>query len=197
MCTKSLQSCLTLCNPVDSSPSGFSVRGILQARILEWVALPFSRDISDPGIELASLTSPALAGKFFTTSTTWEPPKSSLKPVTKKRGWGIFFHSLSFGALVLNCFSWFGPHKALLFFSTSGSNHYCSLTDDFTCPLTSCKAHFISWDLSFCFSTFSCVISGSLGKGPANLRPWITRMLLWPVHTTHPELGPSWAAFCM
>ena len=125
------------------------------------------------------------------------PLNHPLNQWLKKGGWGIFFHSLSFGALVLNCFSWFGPHKALLFFSTSGSNHYCSLTDDFTCPLTSCKAHFISWDLSFCFSTFSCVISGSLGKGPANLRPWITRMLLWPVHTTHPELGPSWAAFCM
>ena len=39
---KSLQSCLTLCNPIDSSPSGSSVPGILQARILEWVAISFS-----------------------------------------------------------------------------------------------------------------------------------------------------------
>ena len=111
---------------MDSSPSGFSVCGILLARILEWVALPFSRDISHPGIELESLMSPALAGRFFTTSTTWEPPKSSPKPVTKNRGWGMFLHSLSFRALVLNCFSWFSPHKALFFFSTSSSNHYCS-----------------------------------------------------------------------
>ena len=37
------QSCLTLCNPVDCSPPGSSVRGILQARILEWVAISFSR----------------------------------------------------------------------------------------------------------------------------------------------------------
>ena len=37
------QSCLTLCNPVDCSPSGSSVHGILQARILEWVAIPFLR----------------------------------------------------------------------------------------------------------------------------------------------------------
>ena len=36
---KSLQSCLTLCNPIDGSPPGSSVPGILQARILEWVAL--------------------------------------------------------------------------------------------------------------------------------------------------------------
>ena len=39
---KSLQSCLTLCNPIDGSPPGSSVLGILQARILEWVAISFS-----------------------------------------------------------------------------------------------------------------------------------------------------------
>ena len=39
---KSLQSCLTLCNPVDGSPLGSSVPGILQGRILEWVAVSFS-----------------------------------------------------------------------------------------------------------------------------------------------------------
>ena len=39
---KSLQSCLTLCDPIDCSPQGSSVPGILQARILEWVAISFS-----------------------------------------------------------------------------------------------------------------------------------------------------------
>ena len=39
---KSLQLCPTLCNPIDSSPLGSSVPGILQARILEWVAISFS-----------------------------------------------------------------------------------------------------------------------------------------------------------
>ena len=39
---KSLQSCPTLCNPIDGSPLGSSVPGILQARILEWVAISFS-----------------------------------------------------------------------------------------------------------------------------------------------------------
>ena len=39
---KLLQSCPTLCNPIDSSPPGSSVSGILQARILEWVAISFS-----------------------------------------------------------------------------------------------------------------------------------------------------------
>jgi len=39
---KSLQSCLTLCDPIDGSPSGSPIPGILQARILEWVAISFS-----------------------------------------------------------------------------------------------------------------------------------------------------------
>ena len=39
---KSLQSCLTLCDPIDGSPPGSSVSGILQARTLEWVAISFS-----------------------------------------------------------------------------------------------------------------------------------------------------------
>ena len=39
---KSLQSCSTLCNPIDGSPPGSSIPGILQARTLEWVAISFS-----------------------------------------------------------------------------------------------------------------------------------------------------------
>ena len=39
---KSLQLCLTLCNPIDSSPPGFPIPGILQARTLDWVAISFS-----------------------------------------------------------------------------------------------------------------------------------------------------------
>ena len=39
---KSLQSCLTLCDPIDGSPSGSAVPGILQARTLEWGAIAFS-----------------------------------------------------------------------------------------------------------------------------------------------------------
>ena len=40
--SKVLQSCLTLCNPIDDSPPGSSVHGVLQARTLEWVATSFS-----------------------------------------------------------------------------------------------------------------------------------------------------------
>ena len=39
---KSLQSCLTLCDPIDGSPPGSPIPGILQARTLEWVAIAFS-----------------------------------------------------------------------------------------------------------------------------------------------------------
>ena len=39
---KLLQSCLTLCDPIDGSPPGFPILGILQARTLEWVAISFS-----------------------------------------------------------------------------------------------------------------------------------------------------------
>ena len=50
-CMLSLQSCLTLCDPMDCSPQGSSVHGILQTRILEWVVIPFSRNFPDPGIK--------------------------------------------------------------------------------------------------------------------------------------------------
>ena len=53
------QSCPALCNPMDCSPPGSSVHGIFQVRILEWVVIPFSRDLSKPGIEPGSLTSQA------------------------------------------------------------------------------------------------------------------------------------------
>ena len=74
MYAKSLQSFLTLCDPMDGSPPGSFVHGILQARILECVAMPSSRGLPDPGIEPASLVSPALAGGFFTPSAIWKAP---------------------------------------------------------------------------------------------------------------------------
>ena len=45
---KSLQSCLTLCDPIDGSPPGSPVPGILQARALEWVAIAFSEQNMTP-----------------------------------------------------------------------------------------------------------------------------------------------------
>ena len=71
---KSLQSCPALCNPYGLYLPGSSVCGVLQARILEWIAMPSSRGSSrpDPGVKPKSLTSPESVGRFFTTSTAWE-----------------------------------------------------------------------------------------------------------------------------
>ena len=57
-----VQSRLTLCDPMDYSPPGCSVHGILQARILEWVPLSSPVDLPNPGIEPES---PATAGRFL------------------------------------------------------------------------------------------------------------------------------------
>ena len=63
---KSLQLCPTLCNPMDCSPPGSSVHGILQARILEWVAMPSSRGSSQPRDWIHVSYGPCIAGGFFT-----------------------------------------------------------------------------------------------------------------------------------
>ena len=67
---KLLQSCPTLCNPMDYSPPGFSVHGILQTRILEWVAILSSRESSQPR-DWTYVS--CIAGRSFTT----EPPGES------------------------------------------------------------------------------------------------------------------------
>ena len=59
---KLLQLCPVLCDPTDCSPLGSSVHGILQARILEWVAIPFSRGSSQSRDQTEVS---CIAGKFF------------------------------------------------------------------------------------------------------------------------------------
>ena len=56
------QSCLTLCGPMDCSPPGSSVHGILQAEILEWLPFPSPGDLPDPGLKSGS---PTLQMDFF------------------------------------------------------------------------------------------------------------------------------------
>ena len=63
MPAQSLQSCLTLCHPRDCNPPGSSVHGILQARVLECIAIPFLRGSSQP--RSPSQVS-CIAGRFFT-----------------------------------------------------------------------------------------------------------------------------------
>ena len=60
---------------MDYSPPVSSVRGILQARILEWVALPSPEYLPDPGTEPVPVMSPVMADGFCTTSTMSEAPK--------------------------------------------------------------------------------------------------------------------------
>ena len=66
---KIAQSCPTLCNPTDCSPPGFSVHGILQARILEWVIVPFSKGSSQPRDQTQVSH---IAGRLFTIWATRE-----------------------------------------------------------------------------------------------------------------------------
>ena len=68
------QSCLTLCDPMDCSPPGSSAHGILQARVLEWVTMSFSRGLPEPGIEPRSLALQA-------DSLPSEPPGSPIKVI--------------------------------------------------------------------------------------------------------------------
>ena len=67
------QSCPTLYDPMDFSLPGSSVHGILQARILEWVAFPSPGDLPDPGIKLGSP-----AGRVFMVRVTREAPGGHL-----------------------------------------------------------------------------------------------------------------------
>ena len=63
-----IQFCLILCDPRDCSPPGSSVHGILQARILEWVDIPFSRGSSLTQGSNPSLPHCSTVGRFFTVS---------------------------------------------------------------------------------------------------------------------------------
>ena len=65
------QLCLTLCDLMDCSLPGSSAHGIFQSRILEWVAVSYSKYLPDPRIEPTSLI---LAGIFFYHCITWETP---------------------------------------------------------------------------------------------------------------------------
>ena len=62
--------CPTLYDPMDCSPPDFSAHGISQSRILEWVVISSTGDLPDPRIEP---TSPALAGRFFSTKLPGKP----------------------------------------------------------------------------------------------------------------------------
>ena len=88
----------TLCDPTDCSPPGSNVHGILQLRILEWVAISFSSGSSWP----IKPEPPELAGRFFNT----EPPEKPLKPLS------ICYFSKTLSMIHLK--SWWGPGRAFV-----------------------------------------------------------------------------------
>ena len=63
---------LTVCNPMNCSPPGSLVHGILQVSILQWIAISSSGDLPHQGIKPASPAAAALAGRFFTI----QPPEN-------------------------------------------------------------------------------------------------------------------------
>ena len=80
-CAKLLQSCSTLCRPVDCSPPGSSVHGILQARILEWVAMPSSRGSFLPRDQTCGS---CIASGFFTAETSGKPTQNRISSLEIK-----------------------------------------------------------------------------------------------------------------
>ena len=98
-CPKSLCLCLTLCDPMDHGPPGSYVHGF--SRQESWSGLPFPSpgDLPNPGIEPRSVTSPALAGEFFTSSVTWEARHASC----------FFFFSLLLFSVTQSCPTFCNP----------------------------------------------------------------------------------------
>ena len=88
MHVKSLQSCPTLFAPMDCSPPGSSIHGILQARILEGLPCPPAGDLPNQGTEPATPVSPTLTGRFFTRSYQGSPSLLFFSPLC----FMFFFH---------------------------------------------------------------------------------------------------------
>ena len=87
-CCLVTQSCLTFCDPMDYSPPGSSVHGIFQARILEWVVIPFSRGLLIQGSNLHILLGRHILYHWDTWGTlgsTWCCPNALYGPMDK--GW--------------------------------------------------------------------------------------------------------------
>ena len=98
VCVLSRFSCASLCNPMDFSPPGSSVRGILQARVLDWVAMPSFRGSSQPRDQIRAFCVSCTEGILFThwlstvSHSGW--PRTTthgvLRHLSSWEEWGIF-----------------------------------------------------------------------------------------------------------
>ena len=95
------QSCLTLCSPMDYSPPSSSVCEIFQARILDWVAISFTRRSSWPRDQTQVS---CIAGRFFTTSATWEVQETRIYYNLSVPLWGKYRDVGSWGPFLCLCF---------------------------------------------------------------------------------------------
>ena len=166
------QSCPTLCNPMDCSLPGFSIHGIFQARILEWVAISFSRGSSQPrdqtpvsriaAVAAAKLLQACptlcdpISGRHFTIWATREDLTSTIVQFKKKEINHLFFFYYILNILSLFWFSFAGksvlPMLDLLCFLRLLFSLYLFLI-------------FISFTLYYFFILISCsatIISSSL-----------------------------------
>ena len=95
MHAKSSQSCPTLCNPIDCSLTGSSVHGIHQARILEWVAIPFSRGSSQRRdqtcVPYVSRIGRRILYVLFTPSATWTASTNAASFSSSSRRAAFYF----------------------------------------------------------------------------------------------------------
>ena len=141
-CMLSCFSCVWLCNPRNYTPPGFSVHGVLQARILEWIAISFSRGSSQPRDWTC-----VLDGQNNIFPQMWEI-------------WGhyfsIFSHIPSFLVFLLcicECSRWGPPQiSKAVYFSFSSSDYVTSTTPSSNLLLLSSENANLLWRLLMSFS---------------------------------------------
>ena len=140
---KSFQSCLTLCDPIDGSPPGSSVHGILQARTLEWVAIS-SSNAWKSNVKVKSLSRVRLLATSWTAAYQAPPsmgfsrqeywsgvplpsPLASLEKCKSKPQWGIILHRSECAIISLQTIkAGGGVEKREHSYIPSGNANWCS-----------------------------------------------------------------------
>ena len=179
-CAQSLQSCLTLCDTIHHSPPASSVHGILQARILEWVAMPSSR-----GIFLTQGSNPHLPcllcyNRFFTAESLGKPQVALRKRETENQTKEIanIYHVLQ----CINLPTVFESGYYLLFSSTFYTQESHSTERLRNLPLYVIQQ--VSPESRFKFresDSGAQELNHSSRVSPSGLQCWFLSLLLWCV----------------